>query len=187
MATVATSLKLPADLKARVDALAEAAGKSPHAFMVEAIEREAARAECYEVFLAEAQEADEEMERTGQYYAAEDVFRYLTARAERQAGATSEGEVLAEIAFSPRALQDLERVFDFYARDDPALAAAQIAGVRSAVMILADHPLIGRPAKHGLRELVISRGKTGFLALYRFLAQRDVVRVLRIRHQRELG
>jgi plasmid stabilization system protein ParE len=94
---------------------------------------------------------------------------------------------LAEIAFSPRALQDLERVFDFYTLDDPALAAAQIAGIRSAVMILAEHPLIGRPAKYGLRELVISRGKTGFLALYRFSWQRDVVRVLRIRHQRELG
>jgi len=94
---------------------------------------------------------------------------------------------LGEIAFSRHALQDLERIFDFYALDDTALAAAQIAAVRSAVMILADHPLIGRPAKYGLRELVVSRGKTGFLALYRFLPQRDVVRVLRIRHQRELG
>lgn len=94
---------------------------------------------------------------------------------------------MAEIAFSPRALQDLERVFDLYGKDDPALATAQISAIRSAVMILADHPLIGRPAKYGLRELVISRGKTGFLALYRFHLPRDVVRVLRIRHQRELG
>lgn len=82
MPSVATSLKLPAELKARVDALAEAAGKSPHAFMVEAIEREAARAERYEAFLSEALEADDDMERTGLYYAAEDVFRYMTARAE---------------------------------------------------------------------------------------------------------
>jgi predicted transcriptional regulator len=82
MATIATSLKLPAELKARIDALAEAAGKSPHAFMLEAIEREALRAERYEAFLTEALEADEEMERTGLYYAAEDVFAYLTARAQ---------------------------------------------------------------------------------------------------------
>lgn len=94
---------------------------------------------------------------------------------------------MAEIAFSLPALQDLERVFDFYANVDPALAAAQVAAIRSAVMILADHPLIGRPAKYGLRELVVSRGKTGFLALYRFTPQRDLIRVLRIRHQRELG
>ena len=94
---------------------------------------------------------------------------------------------MAQIAFSAGALRDLERAFEFYAKDDPALAATQIAAVRSAVMILADHPFIGRPAKYGLRELVISRGKTGFVALCRFSLQRDVVRVLRIRHQRELA
>ncbi len=82
MSTIATSLKLPAELKARVEALAEAAGKTPHAFMVEAIEREAVRAELYETFLNEALQAEAEMERSGVYYAAEDVFRYMTARAE---------------------------------------------------------------------------------------------------------
>jgi hypothetical protein len=37
-----------------------------------------------------------------------------------------------------------------------------------------------------LRELVISYGKTGYLALYRFLPVTDQVRTLAIRHQREL-
>lgn len=41
---------------------------------------------------------------------------------------------------------------------------------------------------HGdLRELVISYGRTGYVALYRFLPLRDEVRVLAIRHQREIG
>lgn len=93
---------------------------------------------------------------------------------------------MAQIAFSQRALADFERVFEFYATDDPALALAQVAAIRGAIAILAEHPLIGRPVKHGLRELVISRGATGFLALYRFLPRRDMVSVLRIRHQREL-
>lgn len=39
-------------------------------------------------------------------------------------------------------------------------------------------PLIGRPAKGGMRELVISRGKTGYLALYRYLS--------RAKHEMEL-
>ena len=82
MSTIATSLKLPEDLKTRVEAAAEAAGKTSHAFMVEAIERETARAERYEAFIDEALEAEREMERTGVHYAAEDVFRYMTARAE---------------------------------------------------------------------------------------------------------
>jgi len=37
-----------------------------------------------------------------------------------------------------------------------------------------------------LRELVISRGKTGYLALYDYVEEHDVVRVLAIWHQREL-
>jgi plasmid stabilization system protein ParE len=94
---------------------------------------------------------------------------------------------LAQIALSQRALEDFERVFTFYAKDDPQLAAAQVAAIRQATEVLGNHPLIGRVTKHGLRELVMSRGKTGFLALYRFSAALDTVRVLRIRHQRELG
>ncbi len=46
---------------------------------------------------------------------------------------------------------------------------------------------VGRPVESGLRELVISRGKTGYLALYRYEEQRDRVLVLAIRHQREAG
>jgi len=94
---------------------------------------------------------------------------------------------LAQIAFSQRALEDFERVFTFYAKDDPQLAAAQAAAIRQAIEVLGNHPLIGRVTKHDLRELVISRGKTGFLALYRFSAALNTVRVLRIGHQRELG
>jgi plasmid stabilization system protein ParE len=38
-----------------------------------------------------------------------------------------------------------------------------------------------------LRELVISYGRTGYVALYRFVIGRDEVRILALRHQRELG
>jgi plasmid stabilization system protein ParE len=38
-----------------------------------------------------------------------------------------------------------------------------------------------------LRELVISFGETGYIALYRFVVQKDEVRVLALRHQREIG
>ena len=81
MAKIATSLKLPSDLKARVDTAAEAAGKSPHAFMVEAIEQQTTRAEQHEAFLDDALRADRELDRTGVHFAAVDVFRYMTARA----------------------------------------------------------------------------------------------------------
>jgi plasmid stabilization system protein ParE len=38
-----------------------------------------------------------------------------------------------------------------------------------------------------LRELVISYGRTGYVALYRVAARGDRVEILAIRHQREAG
>jgi plasmid stabilization system protein ParE len=70
------------------------------------------------------------------------------------------------------------------AADDPAVAAELIA---TAVEALAHHPLLGRPAESGYRELVISRGRTGYLALYRYEEARDRILVLAIRHQCETG
>ena len=52
--------------------------------------------------------------------------------------------------------------------------------------VLAQHPLIGRPVEGELRELVISFGGTGYVALYRFVSSENRVRVLAIRRQREL-
>lgn len=59
--------------------------------------------------------------------------------------------------------------------------------ITEAVQVLENHPLIGRPAEHGLRELVISRSQSGYLALYSHEPEHDIVLVLAIRHQREAG
>lgn len=53
--------------------------------------------------------------------------------------------------------------------------------------MLADHPLIGRPLDGGERELMISRGRTGYVALYSLEEEHDTVLILGIRHQREAG
>ncbi|MGH8800988.1 MAG: type II toxin-antitoxin system RelE/ParE family toxin [Casimicrobiaceae bacterium] len=89
--------------------------------------------------------------------------------------------------YSEAALADFERIVEFLLtreRDDAAHAVAQI---RSAIALLELHPLIGRRVDRELRELVISYGANGYLAIYRFEPARRVVRVLRIRHQREAG
>ena len=94
---------------------------------------------------------------------------------------------MAVIRYAPRALADMERLCDFLAVSDPVLADRTIALIVSAAAVLEQHPLIGRPAESGLRELVISRGRSGYLALYRYDEDRDRVLVLSIRHQREAG
>ena len=59
--------------------------------------------------------------------------------------------------------------------------------IRSGIENLAAHPLIGRRVEGELRELIVSRGATGYVALYRFLIAEDEVRVLTLISQRELG
>lgn len=79
-----TTLKLPENLKKRIAPLAESAGKTPHAWMVEAIETQAALAEKRKAFVADALAAEKEVEKTGLVYRAEDVHRYIRARASRK-------------------------------------------------------------------------------------------------------
>ena len=93
---------------------------------------------------------------------------------------------MAQIIYSAHALDDLERLFQFLAEHDPQIAGDAAVAIRSAVEMLTSHPLAGRRVEGELRELVISYGKTGYVALYRFLPVADQVRMLSFRHQREL-
>ena len=94
---------------------------------------------------------------------------------------------MAAVSYSPRASSDLIRLIDFLAESDPAAAAETADLITSAVDALERHPLIGRPVESGYSELVISRGSSGYSALYRYDEPRDGVLVLAIRHQREAG
>jgi addiction module RelE/StbE family toxin len=94
---------------------------------------------------------------------------------------------LARLIYSEQALTDLERLADFLIEADAAAAAETVALIEEAVEILRRHPLMGRPVHSGLRELVISRGRSGYVALYSFEAGQDAVLILAVRHQREVG
>jgi len=85
------------------------------------------------------------------------------------------------------AAEDLTQLVDFLLAKHPADAIATVDLVVNALQILNDHPLIGRSVEQGLREMVISRGKTGYLALYDYDEATDLVVVIAIRHQRERG
>jgi plasmid stabilization system protein ParE len=94
---------------------------------------------------------------------------------------------LATLTYSRRALDDLVRLTDFLVGQNPATAAQTVDLIAEAVGLLKRHPLIGRPVETGLRELVISRGRTGYVALYSVEDAFDAVLVLAIRHQRGAG
>lgn len=92
-----------------------------------------------------------------------------------------------EVQYTERALNDIERVSDFLLSTDPKAAAATVGVIFEALAILTHSPEIGRKVRSGQRELVISRGSSGYLALYRFFPGHQKVLVLAIRHQRESG
>lgn len=94
---------------------------------------------------------------------------------------------MTRLVVSVEALEDLGRLCDFLEQSLPAEAARTAELIADGLEILKDHPAVGRPVGHGLRELVISRGRTGYLALYVYDRDADVVSVLGLRHQREAG
>lgn len=75
-----TSLKLPDSLKTRTVAAAHREGKTPHAFMVEAIEYAATAAEQRAEFNADAIAARKATQKSGKGYAVEEVHAYLRDR-----------------------------------------------------------------------------------------------------------
>ncbi len=77
---MAVSLRVPDDVKKRVDRLAGAQDTTAHAFMLEAIRDKVDAEEARAAFLAEAQRRLARMKKSGKGIAAADVFAYLDAR-----------------------------------------------------------------------------------------------------------
>jgi plasmid stabilization system protein ParE len=94
---------------------------------------------------------------------------------------------VATVSYSSGAIEDLSRLAEFLRASHPEDAGATASLIAGALAILRDHPLIGRPAEAGLHGLLISRGRSGYVALYEYRAGTDQVIVYRIRHQREAG
>lgn len=94
---------------------------------------------------------------------------------------------MAWLGWDERALEDLVRLADFLRNEDPSSAEATFDLIDGAIEVLAAHPLIGRRVSGELRELVISRGRSGYVALYEYQAAFERVIVRAIRHQREAG
>ena len=94
---------------------------------------------------------------------------------------------MTRVYLGAAAFSDLERLEEFLWRTGDPLAPGLPAFVMDALHVLTHQPGIGRPVDGGLRELIISRSRSGYLAKYAFDETADLVRVLRIRHQRESG
>lgn len=90
---------------------------------------------------------------------------------------------MTRIELAPEVLDDFDRFLDHIAQHDPGSAPERV----DAIQILTHSPLIGRPVKGGMRELVIGRASRGYVALYQYVETMDTVFVLAVRSQREVG
>ena len=89
--------------------------------------------------------------------------------------------------FTPEAKSDLERLFGFLAEHDQQAAERALSIIGRAWTVLEEFPFSCRKAEDGnpfLRELVISFGAAGYVALFEIEDQQTVT-VLAVRHQRE--
>ncbi len=94
---------------------------------------------------------------------------------------------MTELVYTKQALSDLERLTDFLLETDPPATQDTITLIFDALDILVQHPEVGRKVHFGQREMVISRRRTGYLALYRYLPHIDRILVLALRHQQKSG
>ena len=97
-----------------------------------------------------------------------------------------------KVALTERAYTDLTRLADFLLEFDKSAASKAIDVIEDGLQTLKQHPFIGRlvqgdqAVEGDLRELVVSYGKTGYVALYS-IEEEERVWILTIRHQREAG
>ena len=94
---------------------------------------------------------------------------------------------MPRVFLSQAALNDLLRLEEFLAESEDPMAGELLDFIFDALHVLTHQPGIGRPVEGGLRELISSRRRSGYLARYEFDQVRDLVLVARIRHQRESG
>lgn len=92
---------------------------------------------------------------------------------------------MSQVIFAPKVRADFDRIFDFLFEYSPEYAATRIEDIIAAIDILQTSPMIGRPVAFGQRELIISTGKSGYLALYRYDPAQNSAFVLAVRSQRE--
>jgi len=91
------------------------------------------------------------------------------------------------VRFTPAAAKDLQRLFDFLADRDLKAAKRARTVIAKSIEFLRIFPFSCRKAspEHPLlRELIISFGANGYVALFE-IENEQTVTILAIRHQRE--
>ena len=91
------------------------------------------------------------------------------------------------VRYTRAAREDLVRLYSFLVENDLVAARNALEAIRKSVSLLQDFPFTCRkvsPDNPFLREMVISYGAGGYVALFEIEAE-GLVTILAVRHQRE--
>jgi len=95
--------------------------------------------------------------------------------------------VSCKVRYTAAARDDLKRLFTFLAEKDPRAALAARQAIAESIRLLQLFPFTCRKVLDDnplLREMVISFGSSGYVALFE-IENQETVTVLAVRHQRE--
>lgn len=86
-----------------------------------------------------------------------------------------------EVRWLRKAIQNLEQEAEYIAKDDSLAAKLMVQRVYQAVLLLRDHPSLGRPGRlPGTHELVVP--KTRYVVPYRVRPRLQRIEILRVFH-----
>ena len=95
---------------------------------------------------------------------------------------------MPRLIWTPEALLDVHRLYRFLALKNIDAAKRAVKAIRQGVKVLQMQSGIGRPIDDmpdEFREWIIDFGDSGYIARYRI--DLDVVTILAVRHQKEVG
>ena len=88
-----------------------------------------------------------------------------------------------KVAYSPAAVAQINRAFDYIAKDNMAAARAFMTRVEAISSLLSQRPGLGRRTrKAGVQ--VVGLLPYRYLMFYKMLPERDEIRIIRVRHMR---
>ena len=95
---------------------------------------------------------------------------------------------MSRLIWSPAALLDVKRFYDFLKPKDLDAAKRVVKAIRQGVKVLEKQSGVGRPVEYmedEFRDWIIDFGDSGYVARYRLDAEHVII--LAVRHQKEAG
>jgi addiction module RelE/StbE family toxin len=98
---------------------------------------------------------------------------------------------MPQVIYSEQATSDIVRLAEFLEKIEPSLRQKVILTILEGIEVLEKFPRIAKTSQDEkyktMRELFIAFGKAGYVVLYEYHEEKNMVLITAIRHTREAG